>query len=109
MTATCGDDQETTERCGSCRTGCGSLFGGTLHLGLGSSVGCYCLQNGSLSMTRTTLGQIQIQIQIQIESLHTRLDEIDEMTSAGGLPAGPFLSMCTMREPRAMLAASHSP
>ena len=67
------------QRCGSCRTGCGSLFGGTLHLGLGSSVGCYCLQNGSLSMTRTTLGQIQIQI--QIESLHTRLDETDEMTN----------------------------
>ncbi len=51
----------------------------------------------------------QIQIQIQIESLHPRLDEIDEMTNAGGIPAGPFLSMCTMREPRAMLAASHSP
>ena len=49
------------------------------------------------------------QIQIQIESLHTRLDEIGEMTSAGGIPAGPFLSTCTMREPRAMLAASHSP
>ena len=27
----------------------------------------------------------------QIESLHTRLDETDEMTSAGGIPAGPFL------------------
>ena len=37
------------------------------------------------------------------------LDEIDEMTNTGVVPAGPFLSMCTMREPRAMLAASHSP
>ena len=26
-----------------------------------------------------------IQIQIQIESLHTRLDEIDEMTNTGGI------------------------
>ena len=41
-----------------------------------------------------------IQIQIQIESLHTRLDEIGEMTSAGAIPAGPFLSTCTMRAPR---------
>ena len=53
--------------------------------------------------------QIQIQIQIQIESLHTRLDEASEMTNTGVVPAGPFLSTCTMREPRAMLAASHSP
>ena len=53
--------------------------------------------------------QVRIQIQIQIESLHTRLDEASEMTNTGGIPAGPFLSTCTMREPRAMLAASHSP
>ena len=52
---------------------------------------------------------VALQIQIQIESLHTRLDEIGEMTSAGVIPAGPFLSTCTMREPSAMLAASHSP
>ena len=51
------------------------------------------------------IGVSLIQIQIQIESLHSRLDEIGEMTSAGVIPAGPFLSMCTMREPRAMLAA----
>ena len=40
------------------------------------------------------------QIQIQIESLHTRLDETDEMTSAGGIPAGPFLGARTTRAPR---------
>ena len=63
----------------------------------------------AISSLDTKTPKTQIQIQIQIESLHTRLDEIDEMTNAGGIPAGPFLSMCTMREPRAMLAASHSP
>ena len=80
-----------------------------LHLGLGSSVGCYCLQNGSLSMTRTTLGQIQIQIQIQIESLHTRLDETDEMTSAASLYSRTLSRRVYDGEPRAMLAASRSP
>ena len=42
----------------------------------------------------------RIQIQIQIESLHTRLDEIDEMTNTGGIPAGPFLRARTTRAPR---------
>ena len=42
----------------------------------------------------------QIQIQIQIGSLHTRLDEIDEMTNTGGIPAGPFLGARTTRAPR---------
>ena len=41
-----------------------------------------------------------LQIQIQIESLHTRLDETDEMTSAGGIPAGPFPGARTTRAPR---------
>ena len=41
-----------------------------------------------------------IQIQIQIESLHTRLDEIDEMTNTGVIPAGPFLGARTTRAPR---------
>ena len=49
---------------------------------------------------KTPLIYCQIQIQIQIESLHTRLDEIDEMTSAGGNPAGPFLGARTTRAPR---------
>ena len=44
------------------------------------------------------------QIQIQIESLHTRLDEIDEMTNtawpACGRTAGPFLGARTTRAPR---------
>ena len=43
---------------------------------------------------------MHIQIQIQIESLHTRLDEIDEMTNTGVIPAGPFLGACTTRAPR---------
>ena len=43
---------------------------------------------------------IQIQIQIQIESLHTRLDETDEMTNTGVIPAGPFLGARTTRAPR---------
>ena len=34
------------------------------------------------------------------ESLHTRLDEIDEMTNTGGIPAGPFLGARTTRAPR---------
>ena len=42
----------------------------------------------------------QIQIQIQIESLHTRLDETDEMTNTGVVPAGPFLGARTTRAPR---------
>ena len=41
-----------------------------------------------------------IQIQIQIGSLHTRLDETDEMTNTGGIPAGPFLGARTTRAPR---------
>ena len=28
--------------------------------------------------------------------LHTRLDETDEMTNTGGIPAGPYLDACTM-------------
>ena len=39
-------------------------------------------------------------IRIQIKSLHTRLDETDEMTSAGGIPAGPFPGARTTRAPR---------
>ena len=38
----------------------------------------------------TTPHQIQIQIQIQIESLHTRLDEIGEMTNAASLYSRTF-------------------
>ena len=41
-----------------------------------------------------------VQIQIQIESLHTRLDETDEMTNTGVVPAGPFLGARTTRAPR---------
>ena len=35
-----------------------------------------------------------------IESLHTRLDETDEMTNTGVIPAGPFLGARTTRAPR---------
>ena len=61
---------------------------------------CGC---GSSSVSRVAAGLSSpprqssgsgVQIQIQIESLHTRLDEIGEMTSAGVIPAGPFLSIC---------------
>ena len=38
--------------------------------------------------------------QIQKESLHTRLDETDEMTNTGVVPAGPFLGARTTRAPR---------
>ena len=65
------------------------------------------------------LPQIQIQIQILIESLHTRLDETDEMTNTALLEGGKRRNYLVIqpdlflervrREPRAMLAALHSP
>ena len=52
---------------------------------------CIVIDGFNLALGALMLFMLFIQIQIQIESLHTRLDEIDEMTSAGGIPAGPFL------------------
>ena len=37
---------------------------------------------------------------VKILALHTRLDETDEMTNTGEIPAGPFLGARTTRAPR---------
>ena len=76
----------------------------------GNDVSCFALFPAALNSDLTTLRTSprcprdlpcfpNPNIQIQIESLHTRLDETDEMTSAGGIPAGPFPGARTTRAP----------
>ena len=72
----------------------GIVFRVTEITGLGNS-GVASRAEGELSALSTSRF-----IQIQIGSLHTRLDETDEMTNTGVVPAGPFLGARTTRAPR---------